>query len=98
MVLEAMAAGNPVVALDATGVRDVVQDGKNGYLCREEASQWAGQIVKLLSDGAAYRGMSQNALSTAKKYSEDVIAKTAELYYEEMFFPISPIRPIYDIL
>ncbi len=98
VVLEAMAAGNPVVALDATGVRDVVQDGKNGYLCREEASQWAGQIVKLLSDGAAYRGMSQNALSTAKKYSEDVIAKTAELYYEEMFFPISPIRPIYDIL
>lgn len=98
VVLEAMAAGNPVAAVDATGVRDVVRNGENGFLCREDAGEWARQIVKLLSDGAAYQSMSRAALSTAQKYSEDVIAKTAELYYEEMFFPISPIRPIYDIL
>lgn len=98
VILEAMAAGNPVVAVDATGVRDVVQNGENGFLCREDATEWAGQIVKLLSDGAAYGAMSRAACSTAEKYSEDVIAKTAELYYEELFFPISPIRPVYDIL
>lgn len=98
VVLEAMAAGNPVVAVDATGVRDVVRNRENGFLCREDALEWAGEIVKLLSNGAAYQSMSREALLTAKKYSEDVIAKTAELYYKEMFFPVSPIRPIYDIL
>ena len=30
VILEAMAVGTPVVALDATGVRDVVVNGRNG--------------------------------------------------------------------
>src|SRR6185503_2951637 len=32
VVAEAMAAGRPVVALNAPGVREVVQDEENGYL------------------------------------------------------------------
>lgn len=40
MVLtEAMAAGVPVIALDASGVREVVQDKKNGRLLKAESEQ-----------------------------------------------------------
>ncbi len=31
-LIEAMAAGKPVITTDATGCRDVVEDGKNGFL------------------------------------------------------------------
>lgn len=52
MVLtEAMAAGVPVVALDAPGVREVVRNGQNGRLLREEtprafaaALQWVYRL------------------------------------------------------
>jgi glycosyltransferase involved in cell wall biosynthesis len=52
MVLtEAMAAGVPVVALDASGVRDVVQDGVNGRLLTDEdAASFAealGRVARL---------------------------------------------------
>jgi glycosyltransferase involved in cell wall biosynthesis len=36
VLIEAMAAGVPAVALDASGVRDVLEDRKNGYLLSEE--------------------------------------------------------------
>ena len=36
VIAEAMAAGVPVVALDAPGVREVVDDGENGFLLSGE--------------------------------------------------------------
>ena len=39
VVAEAMAAATPVVALNASGVREVVQDGINGFLLRSNASE-----------------------------------------------------------
>jgi glycosyltransferase involved in cell wall biosynthesis len=48
MVLtEAMAAGLPVVALDATGVREVVRDQQNGRLLQE-------QTIEAFSDALAW--------------------------------------------
>ena len=48
VVTEAMAAGVPVVALDAPGVTDVVQDGRNGWLLPEEdADAFARALAQL---------------------------------------------------
>lgn len=84
VVLEAMAVGNPVAALDATGVRDVVRHGENGFLCRENADIWSEHIVTALNDPARYRSMSRAALETAGRYKQSYIAQTAESYYEQI--------------
>lgn len=48
VIIEAMAAGKPVVATDAGGVPDIIQDGKNGILVpMRDATAMAGAIRQL---------------------------------------------------
>ncbi len=72
MVLtEAMAAGLPVIALDATGAREVVEDRQNGRLLQEEttasfsaALQWVAEL-----EPNPMRDLKQAALDTAHAFS-----------------------------
>lgn len=81
VILEAMAAGNPVIAVDASGVKDLVENGVNGYLTKEEPMEWANQIATVLLDELHQTQLSYGAYITATKYSENQIAqKAAEAY------------------
>jgi L-malate glycosyltransferase len=52
VILEAMAAGKPVVATDTGGCREAVHDGVTGFLVPPgDAGQLAGRILRLLGDG-----------------------------------------------
>lgn len=84
VLLEAMAAGNPVVAVEASGVRDIVADGENGCLTGEDAWQWAGRIDALLEDKNLMRQMQRAAERTAELYSEEEVAGQAEQYYRKV--------------
>jgi 1,2-diacylglycerol 3-alpha-glucosyltransferase len=87
MVLtEAMAAGLPVVALDAPGVREVVRDRRNGRLLREATSavfsaalQW---VAALPSE--PLRDLKQAALETAGAFSMPRSADKALACYEAL--------------
>ncbi|MCA9791436.1 MAG: glycosyltransferase, partial [Candidatus Eremiobacteraeota bacterium] len=50
VTLEAMASGLPVVAVDASGTRDVVIDGQTGFLTAQEAEPLGAKIEELLGD------------------------------------------------
>jgi len=87
MVLtEAMAAGKPVVALEASGVRDVMIDGENGYMLPEDASEndFASAIEKLSQSKEKSTKWNQSALETAKKFSRQNSARKMEQFYEAM--------------
>lgn len=98
VVLEAMAAGNPVVAVDATGVRDVVKDLDNGRLTSEDAGEWSDSIVAVLKDEAQYHAMSQAARRTAACYSQSHVAELFEGCYEECCQNTIPFPRIYDTI
>lgn len=81
VLLEAMAVGNPVVAVEASGVQDIVEHGINGYLTPEDAGAWAAEIAGLLQNESLRRQMQEEAKRTAQLYSEEKVAELAESYY-----------------
>ncbi len=84
VLLEAMAVGNPVVAVEASGVRDVVKDGVNGYLTEEDTYWWAERTRMVLEEVAKREQLSQAAQETAELYSEEEVARQAEQYYRNV--------------
>lgn len=84
MVLtEAMAAGLPVIALDAPGAREVVRDGENGrLLMRHSVRDFAQALDWFYRRTEAERGALRNAAAqTAAEFSiERCAAKALELY------------------
>ena len=45
-LLEAASMGRPIIATDVTGCREIVQDGKNGFLCEIKDSKNLGTKMK----------------------------------------------------
>jgi glycosyltransferase involved in cell wall biosynthesis len=81
VLLEAMAGGCPVVAVSASGVYDIVEDGHNGYRVSESTDSWAEAVKSLLEDQKLLRIFSQNSRKFAEKYSVDsTTEKVLRLY------------------
>lgn len=87
MVLtEAMAAGLPVVALDASGVREVVKNGRNGRLLFDETipafAAALQQMIDLPSEKMERRIASAHA--TAEKFSMQATARKGIRVYKKI--------------
>lgn len=87
MVLsEAMAAGRPVVALNASGVREVMRDGKNGFMLPKNAAagRLANALERLYRDAARREEFSAGARETAELFSRERCAELALTFYEDV--------------
>jgi glycosyltransferase involved in cell wall biosynthesis len=84
VLVEAMAAGIPVVALDAPGVREVVSDMQNGNLLPEEAStdEFSQSLAWVHeSNPQQLASLREHARETADGYSHSITSGlTAALY------------------
>ncbi len=83
-VLEAMAAGLPVIVSGNVGARDVVAEGVNGFVAAdpEDAGTVAARIVSLLDAGVRDR-MGLHAFRAASGLSWDRVAATVAGIYRE---------------
>ncbi len=68
-LLEAMASGQPVVAVKAGALPELCQDGRNGYLCEvDDADAMAVQMLKILQDNQLRAQFSKKSLVIAKTH------------------------------
>ncbi len=86
VLAEAMAAGLPVVALQAPGSRDIVRDGENGYLVRDDDKvAFAGAISRLLEQPrSARRALGDAAVRTAEGRGTALCAQRALRLYDQL--------------
>jgi glycosyltransferase involved in cell wall biosynthesis len=84
VVLEAMAAGLPVVATAVGGVRELVEPGRNGSLVpRDDPQRLAEEMIELLRDRPKREAMADACRATAAHHTKDaMVAQYYELYEE----------------
>ena len=87
MVLaEAMAAGKPVIALDAPGAREVVHSAEVGRLldADADAETFAGAIAEFPLAGDAYHRHAQAARERARRFSREHFSRQLAGVYEQL--------------
>jgi glycosyltransferase involved in cell wall biosynthesis len=84
-LLEAMAAGKPVVACQVGGVPEVIQDGKEGYLVPPEKPEaMTLAIEKIFQDPGQAKLMGQAGKKRARHYSAASVANQLFSLYEQL--------------
>ena len=77
--LEAMALGTPVVSTPSDGMKDIIDDGVNGYLTDDDAVM-AEKLLKIMNDPEHRQVLSENTvkkfakINDAPKYQEAIAA------------------------
>jgi glycosyltransferase involved in cell wall biosynthesis len=75
-VIESNALGTPVVATDAPGLRDSVEDDRTGFLVPDrDVDAFADRIGRLLFDDALWRRMSDAAFEWSRRFDWDAAAE-----------------------
>lgn len=86
VLLEAMAAGLPVISLDGGGNRDLIEEGKNGFMIYEQNPDlFVDAIVKLWQDKKKYQSISKYAQQYAKQYDiKNYVDKLMDIYKQAL--------------
>lgn len=85
-LLEAAAIGRPIITTDTTGCRNVVDHGKNGFLCRpRNAEDLAHAMIRMIVAGdAARRVMGEYGRNKMEQeYDERIVIRKYERAIEE---------------
>jgi phosphatidyl-myo-inositol alpha-mannosyltransferase len=85
VLVEAMAAGLPVVASAIPGYREVVRDEREGLLVTpRDAASVAAALARILDDRDLARRLGETGRERARVYSWDAVARQVEAVYREV--------------
>ncbi len=83
--LEAMASGQPIVAVDAGALSELCQDGRNGFLCdQDDDEQIADRLLKIISDPKLRQKMSNESVKIADTHDLQTTLKRFEAIYTKL--------------
>lgn len=84
VVLEAMAAGLPIVATKVGGLPEIIKNGENGFLVEpKNAEQISEKVSLILMDSRLRETLSRNNRENSKNFNWDNIAQKLEGIYKK---------------
>ncbi len=81
VILEAMSAGLPVVAVRSSGIADAVIDGKNGFKTPEDHDAWATRVQSLIEDIELRTRLGVRARAFARAHDTASFARNIHDFY-----------------
>jgi glycosyltransferase involved in cell wall biosynthesis len=85
VMLEAMASGKPVVAVDAGPLKELCQDGRNGILCElDNDEKIADALLKIISDPAMQKRFGEESVKIASEHDLDKTIRRYEQIYKSV--------------
>lgn len=83
--LEAMASGQPIIAVDVGALKELCQDTRNGYLCdKDDDKAIAAGLSKIVGDPNLRATMSSESLAIAKTHDLQTTLKRFEDIYRSL--------------
>jgi glycosyltransferase involved in cell wall biosynthesis len=85
-LIEAQAAGIPVITTDVGGVKDIVLEGETGFIVpKGSLNKYVEKLLLLIEDENKRKKMSQNGWSFVEhKFHYTTLVKNMETYYEKL--------------
>ncbi len=91
-LLEAMAAGVPVMATRVGDNEEILDHGKVGFLLADDEKKWPEQIVAVCSQHDRVVGMARQALGwVTEHYSVERVLSDYEAVYDEVAHTVQPV-------
>ena len=79
-LIEAMAAGLPVMGVDSPGVADTITDGDNGLLSPPDLAAFTARLTRLVLEPEMRQRLAERARETAQLYS---LERTGQMVLQE---------------
>ncbi|MBU4342763.1 MAG: glycosyltransferase family 4 protein [Candidatus Omnitrophica bacterium] len=91
-IIEAMAAGRPVIATNVGGVADIVEDGKSGYLVESDNEEvFSEKLLDLINNPTKRRMFGEYGRGLVKdRFSKDRLIKDTEGLYNNILDGFPP--------
>lgn len=83
VTLEAMAAGLPVIAVDGAGTKDILENGKQGFMTQNDPQDLANGIVKVIESSSLMSRFKTSALRTSRVFDNVRLGKKMLKVYEQ---------------
>jgi glycosyltransferase-like protein len=84
-LMEAMATKKPVVATKVGGIPELVENEKNGLLCKpQDVTSLANSIIYLFKHKDLAQQIGEQGLSVARSFSWDATAKVVKKIYQDI--------------
>jgi 1,2-diacylglycerol 3-alpha-glucosyltransferase len=84
VLLEAMAAGTPVVSTAVMGTRDILGAGRGALVAKDDVNDFSAKVVRLLQDEALRARLSMEAAAYAREWTAPRFAADLAEVYESL--------------